>query len=136
MNSTRSPLLTLRVSGPDRITSDHTHRRMGVAAVAGISSPPLDLRSASSGTRTSHRSPVRRIFGEGSAAGSGLSTLRRLARDGMAPIVWPGSAPSVQDGRSHPGSKLVGGTEERADRQHALVETVQRVFPGEADPTV
>src|SRR5207248_11072316 len=130
MNSTRSPLLTLRVSGPDRITSDHTHRRMGVAAVAGISSPPLDLRSASSGTRTSNRSPVRRIFGGGAAAGSGLSTLRRPARDGMAPIVWRGSAPSGEDGRGDAGPEVVGRAEEGADGEGALVEAGQWVFPG------
>lgn len=66
MNSTRSPARTLRVSGPVSITSDQTHRRMGVAAVAGIRRPPLDFRSPSPGTATRMRSAVSRIWFRGS----------------------------------------------------------------------
>src|SRR5688572_32631490 len=59
----RSPVFTARTSGPTRVTSPQTHRFGAWAAVAGIRSPPRVLRSPSSGSSTTRRSPVKRMSG-------------------------------------------------------------------------
>lgn len=59
----RSPSFATRTSGPVSVTSPHESRFGAGIAVAGINKPPEVRRSPFSGTRTTIRSPVRRISG-------------------------------------------------------------------------
>src|SRR5436190_14084260 len=109
MNRTRSPTFTLRVSGPTRTTCDHTHRFTGEAAVAGMTRPPFDRRSLSSGTFTRIRSAVSRMLptASGTACWSGWETERSFDV-AMSP---DSRRLSVQDGGSDLGPVLGGPTE-------------------------
>src|SRR5688572_31424937 len=92
---------TLRTFGPTATTVAHWPRLLTVAAVAGISSPPLDRRSpSSSGRRTSTRSDI--IVTALAAARAGTGRIDRLATGQGYPRV------QFADGRDRTGADRRG----------------------------
>src|SRR3954469_12088577 len=80
-NSTRSPTSTVRTCGPTAATRDQASRRPPIAAVAGITMPPVERRSpASESTETRTRSWSMRI-GVLSATDPSHRLLREAAYD-------------------------------------------------------
>src|SRR5437588_474059 len=146
MNRTWSPTRTFRVSGPTSTTSDHTQRLIGAAAVAGMTSPPLERRSLSSGSFTRMRSAVRRIFSTASGTArdaSGGGTGRSFGGAICGGLYGPrrghprvGRRCSVEDGRGDAAPVLRTPPHERGDPEGPLVPPMQGVVPGEAHPAV
>src|SRR6266508_4931088 len=137
-NRILSPGFTFLVSGPIRTTSDHSHRFMWGAAVAGITRPALDRRSVSSGTRMRMRSAVRRIRSEvsGSPTVSIADTGRSLGLRPAIPRNCRGQSAFVEKIGGDPGPELATPSHERGDPECPFVEAMQRVLPGEPDPAV